>query len=285
MTQLRKRTSAIAVLAGILASLFGPGQATAKLYAPYTYDGTYPSGSIDGTGSVGGTAPFTNGLLQLGFNQATNRLLVGHSTEGGRIFQFSATGTAEPFSFLAPNTAIASGELNTFGDVNVDNSGEGGGQVKANRAASTHSPKARPSRPGNRAESRTNPRGRLPDQLPGRMRRRRRAGRRSLGCELGRSRDPGVRSLDREPEHRRSRRGPHLHPGICSLAIDSNENFYAVDENGPILKYDSAGQLLGTVDPYSGRAKRKRSRSIAATTTFSPSTKASSRSSIPAGRW
>ena len=45
-------------LRGILALLFtGPGPAAAKVFAPYTYNGTYPYGSIDGTGRGRGPGP------------------------------------------------------------------------------------------------------------------------------------------------------------------------------------------------------------------------------------
>ena len=256
MRQVTNHTRAIAVaaaLAGILAVLLGPGPAAAKLYAPYTYDGAYPSGSIDGTGSVGGPAPFSDGLMQLGFNQASDRLLVGHTTEGGRIFQFSAAGTAEPFSFVTPNTAIESGSLNTFGDVNVDNSGEAGGAGEGeqgriyafaeSQAVKAWKPTGEPYQPAG---------GVFPISYPA-----------ACGAEVAPDGDlwvaswggVGIQEFDPStgnPSTDGPAEGHIATPGICSLAIDSNENFYAVDENGPILKYDSAGQLLGTVDPYNG---------------------------------
>ncbi len=256
MRQLTKLTRAIAVvgaLAGILVVQLGSGQASAKLYSPYTYSGAYPSGSIDGTGSVGGPAPFPNGLVQLGFNQATNRLLVGHTTEGGRIFQFNATGTAEPFSFLSPNTAIESGELNTFGDINVDNSGESGGPGEGeqgriyafseSQAVKAWKPSGEPYQPSGSG---------YPINYAA-----------TCGAEVAPDGDLwvaswggiGIQEFDPSTGNP-STDGPaggHIAtPGICSLAIDGNENFYAVDENGPILKYNSAGQPLGVVDPYSG---------------------------------
>ena len=179
-------------------------------------------------------------------------------------------------------------ELNTFGDINVDNSGEPEGQAKANRAASTHFPKVRPSRPGNRRGEPYQPSGSgFPINYAGDLWRRGRAGRRSLGCKLGRSRDPGVRSLDRQSKYRRSRRRSHSHPGD----LQPGDRLQRKLLRGRRKRPDPQIQQCGTasrrqsIPTTACKGKRKRSRSTAAMTISSHCTKASSKSSTQAGPW
>ncbi len=66
----------------------------------------------------------------------------------------------------------------------------------------------------------------------------------------------GVQEFDPStgnPSDRRTRRRSYRHPrNLRRRDRLQRKLLRQSDENGPILKYDSAGELLGTVDPYNG---------------------------------
>ena len=93
------RTSRIILLALAL-SLLGAIPAQGKVVELTKYDGAYPSGSFDGTGSVGAPSPFSFGLQNLGISDDTGQLFVG--SESGRVYKFSGTGVAEAVQLARP---------------------------------------------------------------------------------------------------------------------------------------------------------------------------------------
>ena len=72
------------------------GTATAKVVELKIH-----SASFDGSGSVGGPAPFEGSLYSIGVNQETGQVYVGSGSSGGRVYKFSGAGVAETFSGLA----------------------------------------------------------------------------------------------------------------------------------------------------------------------------------------
>lgn len=125
MRHLTGQTRAIklAALCGVLVGILFAGQASAKPYSPYAYKGTFPAGSFTGQDAVGGTHPFDETIRGIDVNQNTGDIYVGAESAGGQLYKFDSTGASQPFSALAPNTAIAGVPIDSFGDTLVDNSG------------------------------------------------------------------------------------------------------------------------------------------------------------------
>ena len=99
---------------------------SAKTIEELKYDGAYPGASIDGSGSVGAPAPFEGGgfggaLGNIAIDQQTGSVYVA-GIRAQRIYKFNAVGMAQPFSALAPATAIAQPMGEFAPDVFVDNS-------------------------------------------------------------------------------------------------------------------------------------------------------------------
>jgi hypothetical protein len=111
------------VLCASLLALVLPSSASAKVVELYVYNGAYPAGSFDGTGSVGGPAPFGFCNESLDINQATGDVYVGNCQSGGSIYKFNSAGVPQQFTALAPNTVITGAQTNSLGATVVDNSG------------------------------------------------------------------------------------------------------------------------------------------------------------------
>ena len=91
----------------LLALLLVAAPASAHQYEPLTYDGF-----IDGSDAVGVSSPSFNGLVKVGFDQATGTVY-GTTTEGqGRVYKFdAATRESSPFAELAPNSVFPQGTI------------------------------------------------------------------------------------------------------------------------------------------------------------------------------
>lgn len=118
----RARTLVGILCASLLALLFA-SSASAKVVELYTYNGAYPAGSFDGTGSVGGPAPFPACNESLDIHQASGNVFVGNCESGGSIYKFDSAGAPQAYSALAPNTVITGAPTNGLGATIVDNSG------------------------------------------------------------------------------------------------------------------------------------------------------------------
>jgi hypothetical protein len=207
--------------------------APAKTVELTKYNGAYPEASFDGTGSVGGTAPFPGGLHDIGINQETGQVFVGNAN-AGKVYKFSAAGVAEPFSALAPATTLTQ-TLNNFGDVFVDNSSAATkGRIYAF--------------PENGPVRGYEPSGEAAANFPI-----------SVGGACGGDVAPdgslwiaiwnGNRAIQYNGTTGAPTGAEFSTPRPCDLAIDSQGNIYTVEESGgTVRKYDSTGTLIGTVD-------------------------------------
>jgi hypothetical protein len=194
--------------------------------------------SFDGSDAVGATAPFPN-LRQMDQNGTTEQLLVGSAQS---IYQFSSSGTSQPFGALAPSTAFSQ-SLNPFADVAVDNSGGAGGvgEGEQGRIYSMNE-----SGPVNSRKPNGEPLGgNFPLSYE-----------RACGIAVAPNGTLWVASWGEtgKVEQFTSAGAPtgtsfEAGFGLCGLAIDSANNFYVIDEGGPLLKFNSAGVSLGIFDP------------------------------------
>jgi hypothetical protein len=119
------RIGAAATCAALVA-LALVASASAKVVELYVYNGVYPAGSFDGTGSVGGPAPFSFGLQSMDINQETGDAFVGSTRSGGLIYKFNSAGVAQTYSGLGLNTVITGAPTNGYGETMVDNSSSAG---------------------------------------------------------------------------------------------------------------------------------------------------------------
>jgi hypothetical protein len=231
----------VGFLSALLVSLVFVGTATAKIVELYVYDGPYPTGSFDASDSVGGVAPFGSSLRDMDINQATGDIYVGYQAGGGLIYRFNEAGVSQPFSALSPNTVIPETPTDTLGATTVDNSGTGTqgriyqwpefGDVKG--FLPTGAPIGPPfPLPG----------GPLGDHC---------------GGDVGPNGDiwitrwsPGIDGYTSGGVST----GKHIPAdGTCAFAIDAAENFYTVQwSSGLVRKFDSAGQLVATIDDDPG---------------------------------
>ena len=130
----RKRGGAVSrrrratILAGAvcmaLVALVFAGAASAQIVNLRAYNGPYPGGSFDGTGSVGpGGAPFSS-IHQMDINQVNGDFIVGNNNYW---YKFNAAGAPAAFSAIAPTTMVGETGQSNWSDVAVDNSGGAGG--------------------------------------------------------------------------------------------------------------------------------------------------------------
>ena len=95
----------------LLATQVCTGLASAKVFAPHAYNGTYPAGSFTGADVVGKEAPFGLTLRKVAVDQSTRNIYVGEEgggfgSEPGFLYKLDSAGASQPFSALAPNTVI-----------------------------------------------------------------------------------------------------------------------------------------------------------------------------------
>ena len=121
----RRRTTILAgaVCASLVALVFA-GAASAQIVNLRAYNGPYPGGSFDGTGSVGpGGAPFS-GIHQMDINQVNGDFIVGNNNYW---YKFNSAGAPSAFSALGTTTMVGPTGQSNWADVAVDNSGGAGG--------------------------------------------------------------------------------------------------------------------------------------------------------------
>jgi hypothetical protein len=222
-----------------LAALLLAGPAAAKIVNLHVYNGVYPAGSISGAGSVGGTAPFPNNMQVMSIFQETGQLFVGNGN-AARIYKFSSTGTPEEFSGVAPpGTTTLVQSFNNFGDIAVDNSSTATkGRIYAHNEGG----------PLNAFKPSGEPVGApFPLSISA-----------LCGVDVAPNGNIWTASWNGNVQEFNSSgvaitegpAGGHFEtPRPCAIAIDSNENFYFVEEFGGLVrKYNNAGVLQGTVD-------------------------------------
>ncbi|HEX3243102.1 MAG TPA: hypothetical protein VHQ97_08475 [Solirubrobacterales bacterium] len=234
----------------LLAALSLSATASAEIYAPYAYNGTYPAGSFMGSDAVGGQAPFDQSLKGIDVNQATGDVYVG-AEGGGLLYRFNSAGVAQPFSSVAPNTVLSGIVTNGFGETVVDNSGAATqGRIYQ---WSEQSP-VKAFLPSGEELNSSNGFPKFPMTETGD----------NCGADVAPSGNiwisrfnQGVQEYD--PSGNPTNAGPaegFIHAeGTCSVAIDSEENFYTSQYAGGLVrKWNKAGELLGTVDTNLGEA-------------------------------
>ncbi len=108
-----------------LSMLLLPAPATAETVELTKYNGTYPTGSINGSDAVGIESPtFQNGSLQkIDINQSSGDILAASSAFPERIYKFNESGASTVFGALAPKTVISPQSFGYYGDLEIDNSG------------------------------------------------------------------------------------------------------------------------------------------------------------------
>jgi Fibronectin type III domain len=212
------------------ASMLLAAPASASTVELHIYNGVYPAGSFDGTGSNGAPAPFPSGLHDMSIFQETGQVFVGNST-AARIYKFDAAGAPQQFANLAPATAISQ-TLNNFGDVAVDNS------AAATKGRIYGFPE---SGPVQAYEPSGSPAANFPISVGG-----------ACGGDVAPDGSLWIASYSQgQVIQFNSTTGAATGqsfstPSPCDLTIDSQGNFYAVQEGiGTVRKYDSAGVLLG----------------------------------------
>jgi streptogramin lyase len=217
----------------LVATAIFAGTASAKTIELLKYNGSYPAASFDGSGSVGGPAPFGYGQQDMSIFQETGQVFVG-SYGSGRIYKFSAAGVAEPFSALAPATTIAQ-SLNTYGDVFVDNSST------ATKGRIYAFPE---SGPVAAYEPDGNPAPNFPISVGG-----------ACGGDVAPDGSLWIASYSQNlaiqfnPETGEATGETVSMQRPCDLVIDSQGNFYMVQEGfGVVRKYDSTGTEVGIID-------------------------------------
>jgi Fibronectin type III domain len=219
------------------ASMLLAGPASAATVELHKYNGVYPAGSFDGTGSNGAPAPFPSGLNDMSIFQETGQVFVGNSS-ADRIYKFDAAGAPQPFANLAPATAISQ-TLNNFGDVIVDNS------AAATKGRIYGFPESGPVRAYDPSGS---PAANFPISVGG-----------ACGGDVAPDGSLWIASYNQAQAIQfNSTTGAATGqsfstPSPCDLAIDSQGNFYAVRESSAIVrKYDSSGVLQGIFANESG---------------------------------
>jgi hypothetical protein len=220
------------LLLALALSLLAAIPAQGKVVELTKYDGVYPGGSFDGSGSVGAPAPFSFGLQNLGISDDTGQLFVG--SESGRVYKFSGSGVAETFSTLAPETTLPV-PINNFGDVFVDNT------PTANNGRIYAFPENGPIRG-------FEPDGSAASGFPT-----------GVGSACGGDVAPdgslwiaiwNQAKVVQVNSSTGALTGAFFStPSPCDLAIDSQGNFYTVQESAAVVrKYDSTGSLIGIFD-------------------------------------
>jgi hypothetical protein len=229
----------LAVLAGcvLCASMLQAASASAATVELHKYNGVYPAGSFDGTGSNGAPAPFPSGLHDMSIFQETGQVYVGNSS-AARIYKFDAAGAPQPFADLAPATALSQ-TLNNFGDVTVDNSAAA---TKGRIYAFPEGGPVRAYEPGG------SPAANFPISVGG-----------ACGGDVAPDGSLWIGSYSQgQAIQFNSTTGAATGqsfstPSPCDLTIDSQGNFYAVQEGSSIVrKYDSTGVLQGIFANESG---------------------------------
>ena len=234
-----RTTALVGLLTASLSALALAGPAAAKIVNLHVYNGVYPAGSISGAGSVGGTAPFPNNMQVMSVNQETGQLFVGNGN-ASRIYKFSSTGTPEEFTGVAPpGTTTLVQSFNSFSDIAVDNSATAtkgriyahneGGPLNAFNPNGEAVGAPFPLSIGSLCGVDVAPNGNIWTA--------------SWNGNVQEFSSSGV-AITEGPA------GGHFEtPRPCAIAIDSNENFYFVEESaGLVRKYNNAGVLQGVVD-------------------------------------
>jgi hypothetical protein len=244
----RRARIVVGAACAALVALACAGPAAAKIVNLRVYNGgVFPEGSFNGAGSVGGTAPFPNNLQQIGINQETDQVFVSNSTSN-RVYKFNAAGEPEEFSALAGATTLAPPSINNFGDLMVDNSGGSGGGGEGEQGRIYVFPESGPVRA-------FKPSG---EEILGNFPL-------SVGGACAGEVVPGPSgnfwiaqwNSDKIIEFNSAgvATGKELTPtnNPCGLAIDSNGNFYVVEESsGVVHKFNSALEPQGVFDGETG---------------------------------
>jgi hypothetical protein len=254
----RRVTFLVAAFCVLLITLAGAGSATARVVNLHVYDGIYPAGSFFGAGSVrnGLEEPgLGTNLRTMAINQATGQFLVASTNA---IYQFNSAGEPQVFSANAPNTTVNQ-PANNFGDLAIDNSGGAGGVGEGEQGrfyAMTENGPIFGWKPNG-------------EPLPAPF---------AQGEGLAYSQACGIdvapdgnlwvaswaggtgKVEEFEPTGTSTGTSFNAGFGVCGMAIDSNFNFYLIDEGGPDLgaamhKFNSSGENLGPIDTDSGEPR------------------------------
>ncbi len=244
------RRAAVGASFAALAALLFTAMAPAKVFAPYAYKGTFPNGSFTGSDAVGGQAPFDTSLKGIDVDQSNGNVYVG-AEGGGLLYKFSSVGAALPYSAFTPNTVLSGVATNGFGETLVDNSGTATQgriyQWSEQSPVKAFLPSGEELNSGNGFPK--FPLTETGDNCGGEV---------APSGNIWISRfNQGVQEYDTSGNMTTAGpAGGFLHAeGTCSVAIDSEENFYTSQyASGLIRKWSKSGELLGTVDTTFGEA-------------------------------
>ena len=242
------RRTLTCIVFALLATQLCTGLASAKVFAPHAYNGTYPAGSFTGADVVGKEAPFGLTLRKVAVDQSTRNIYVGEEgggfgSEPGFLYKLDSAGASQPFSALAPNTVIGGISANGTGETRVDNSG-GPTQGRIYQWAEGNPVKGFLPSGEEMGPANGHPKFPLTDTGD------------NCGGDVAPNGNLWITNYglggvaEYTPEGERTNEGPaegFLHAeGVCAVAIDSEENFYTVQYgNYTVKKWNKAGEFIG----------------------------------------
>jgi hypothetical protein len=248
----RRRTTTLAgaVCASLVALVFA-GAASAQIVNLRAYNGPYPGGSFDGTGSVGlGGAPFSN-VHQMDINQVNGDFVVGNNNYW---YKFNSAGAPSAFSALGTTTMVGTTGQSNWSDVAVDNSGGAGGVGEGEQGRIYAMSEGEGTIKGWKANGEPVSGGFAPPSGLG------------YGGVCGFDTDSegdvwagswtGGPISEFNPDGTPTGESFSSGKSVCGMEIDDAGNFYIVDYCcGGVWKFSPTGENLGVIDPDSSEAQ------------------------------
>ena len=249
----RRRTAILAgaVCTALVALVFA-GTASAQIVNLRAYNGPYPGGSFDGTGSVGpGGAPFSSSYgAQMDINHANGDFIVGNNNYW---YKFNSAGAPSAFSAISPTTMVGTTGQSNWSDVSVDNSGGSGGVGEGEQGRVYGMSEGEGTIKGWKANGEPVSGGFAP---PG-----------GLGysgvCGFDVAPDGNVWAgswtggpiTEFNPDGTPTGESFNSGKSVCGMEIDAAGNFYIVDYCcGGVWKFSPTGENLGLIDPDTSEA-------------------------------
>ena len=273
MSRRRERTTILAgaVCASLVALVFA-GAASAQIVNLRAYNGPYPGGSFDGTGSVGpGGAPFSS-IHQMDINQVNGDFIVGNNNYW---YKFNSAGAPSAFSALGTTTMVGTTGQSNWSDVAVDNSGGAGGVGEGEQGRIYGMSEGEGTIKGWKANGEPVSGGFAPPSGLG------------YGGVCGFDTDSegdvwagswtGGPISEFNPDGTPTGESFNSGKSVCGMEIDDAGNFYIVDYCcGGVWKFSPTGENLGVIDPDPPKPRTSQSTTAMATSTRSTATTSTS---------
>ena len=244
------RRTLTCIVFALLATQLCTGLASAKVFAPHAYNGTYPAGLLHRSGCGRKRSSIWPHAQKGGGGSKHEKYHVGEEgggfgSEPGFLYKLDSAGASQPFSALAPNTVIGGISANGTGETRVDNSG-GPTQGRIYQWAEGNPVKG--FLPSGEEMGPANGQFKFPLTDTGD----------NCGGDVAPNGNLWITNYglggvaEYTPEGERTNEGPaegFLHAeGVCAVAIDSEENFYTVQYgNYTVKKWNKAGEFIGDI--------------------------------------